>query len=77
MGGISNFLYAQPSAVEGAARIFDLANTLFEYNEAVDGKQADLIAMRMDWLAVGQDLREALAKFEREHPLSPTGQPQT
>jgi hypothetical protein len=63
MSGQSDFLFAEPSAVEGAARIFDFGNSLTEYNYSLTPEQADRIAIAMDWRAVGHDLWRAIAKF--------------
>jgi hypothetical protein len=66
MGGLSDFLYARPSFVEGAARILDFGNTLTEYNQALTAEQADAIAMRQDWAAVGKDIRAAAELYQRQ-----------
>lgn len=52
-----DFLFARPSFVEGWARLWDFGNTLQEYNRTDD---PDGIAIRQDWLRVGDALREAL-----------------
>ena len=62
----SDFLYARPSFVEGAARVFDLGGTLNEYNTSPTGRDADAIAIRSDWVAIGQDIRDAIEMFEAE-----------
>ena len=58
----SDFLYAKPSFIEGMARVMDIGGTLNEYNAYED---PDTIALLMDWLAVGQDMRRASAEYER------------
>ncbi len=58
-------LYAAPSFLEGIARSVDIGDTLTEYNTSENGTAADLQALRSDWLAVGNDLREAISQFER------------
>lgn len=62
-----DFLFARPSFLSGFARAIDLGSTLTEFNHSVTPEQADAIAMRADWEAVGQDLREATRQFGREH----------
>ncbi len=62
----SDFLYARPSFFEGMARIMDIGGTLNEYNASRTGAEADVIALMMDWNAVGQDLRRAIGEYETE-----------
>jgi hypothetical protein len=66
MNGLSDFLYASPSFLEGAASVLDLGDTLTDYNASLSGEQADRIALAMDWQAVGDDMRRAVAAFETE-----------
>lgn len=61
----SDFLYARPSFIEGAARIFDFGNSLNEYNSSPSGEMADEIALRMDWAVVGIDLLNAMTEYGR------------
>lgn len=49
--------------MEGAARLFDFANTLTEYNASLTPDQADHIAITADWKALSQDALESLAKL--------------
>lgn len=62
----SNFLYARPSFLEGAARIFDMGGTLIVYNESDTPIAADGRAIAMDWCVVGEDLRQAMNAFAHE-----------
>lgn len=62
----SDFLVAKPSAIEGIARLLDFGNTLNEYNCSLTAKLADEIALRMDWLAVGNDLKSAMIQYAEE-----------
>lgn len=59
MGRYSDLLYAQPSFLEGMARVTDLGGTLEEYNTSPSGELADMHAIRSDWRQVGEDLAEA------------------
>ncbi len=61
MGGLvtTHFLYAMPSFWSGWARIIDLGDTLTEYNQSLSPAQADYLALRSDWLVVGNDIRDA------------------
>jgi len=60
----SDFLYAEPSFVEGIARILDFGGTLNQYNESPSGEVADEIAIRMDWAVVGHTIGNAMGAFE-------------
>ena len=62
------FNYARPSFLEGMARIFDFGGTLDYYpRRSVVGKsgpEEDAEAIRSDWEAVGQYIRDAIGQFE-------------
>lgn len=62
----SDFLYANPSFVEGMARVIDLGGTIerFSYNTSDSAAEADSRALYADWSAVGADLKDSLRKFE-------------
>lgn len=60
-------LYAMPTFLEGVARSVDIGDTLTEYNTSENGTAADLQALRSDWLAVGNDLREAISQFDQNN----------
>ncbi len=66
MNSRSTFLFARPSYLEGLARIMDFGNTITVYNESLNGEQADYLALRSDWTAVGDDLRSAIQQFDAE-----------
>ncbi len=66
MGPRSDFLYAQPSFLEGVARILDIGNTLNQYNTSPTEDMADEAALRMDWIMVGNDIRNATTKVMAE-----------
>ena len=56
------FLFAQPTFVEGMARVLDLGNTLNVYNESLTEKIADSRAIFSDWFMVGQDIEQAISE---------------
>ena len=62
----SSFLFARPSFMEGVARILDFGNTLSQYNGSVNPNEADARAINSDWKSVGNDIREAEAKFKKD-----------
>lgn len=59
MSDFSSFLFAKPSLVEGAARIFDFAGGLNQYNTSPSGRSADHRSINADWAAVGNDILES------------------
>jgi len=64
MGRYTYFLFAQPSFLEGAARILDFGDTLTEYNVSVTPQQADYYALLSDWRAVGDAITSAAKELE-------------
>lgn len=69
MDNYSTILFARPSFVEGMARIMDIGNTLNEYNVSLAPEQADRLALRADWCAIGADFHAAIEQ-EGLRPLS-------
>lgn len=57
----TDFLFAEPSLVSGAASVLDLSGTFSSYNNSDTGEEADSKALLNDWYNVGQDIREAAA----------------
>ena len=57
----SSFMFTVPNVWEGVARTFDLAGDYDEYNGLWEGSESDEAALRQDWCAVGDALREAIA----------------
>lgn len=66
MSTLFGFLYARPSFREGVARVLDMGDTLTEYNYSLTPQQADRLALRSDWMVVGEDLRHAMIQAARE-----------
>ena len=60
------FLFARPSFFEGLARLIDVGDTLTEYNQSLNGQQADDLAMRADLVALGNDALAVDALLEAE-----------
>ena len=59
-------LFARPSFLEGAARIFDFANVLQSYRYDTTEHEADINALRSDWMTVGDDIGHAIRTYERQ-----------
>ena len=56
----TDFLFAMPSFVSGAARLLDLYCVYDLYNSSSTEREADYKAMLSDWRVVGQDILVAL-----------------
>jgi hypothetical protein len=54
------------SFVEGLARIFDIRSNFRSRPERGVGWEADVNALRSDWIAIGRDMQAALAEFEQQ-----------
>ena len=69
MSELSTTLFANPSFIEGVARIWDFGNTLNEYNRSAGQNDANFESMSADYAAIGQDARQAIADLRRELAL--------
>lgn len=61
----SDFLFARPSFVSGAARLLDLYSLYDFYNNSSTEREADYKAVLSDWRVVGQDILAAMTQFDR------------
>jgi hypothetical protein len=66
MGHFTDLLYARSSLLEGLARLLDLGGTLNEYNRSATPDEADLVALRSDWEAIGADFRSVLSQAQAD-----------
>ena len=67
------FLFAAPSIVQGVGTLIDFGGTLVEYNYSRSEQEADLRAMALDWIAVGQDVAHSMQVIETEsHESQPS-----
>lgn len=67
LGSFSVGALSRRALLRGAASSFDITgNTRRQYRFAKSGPQADFRAMRADWQAVGDDMREALNAAAQE-----------
>ena len=69
----ATLLYGSPSFLEGFGRALDAGGVSVEFNSSWTPEQADRLALRSDWAAVGADLwaslmaaRDQLPRFARE-----------
>ena len=60
----SSNLYNSPSFLKGIARIFDLFGQLDNYYTHRTEEEADTNAISRDWKIVGNDILNALKKYE-------------
>lgn len=61
---VSDFLFARPSFVEGAARILDFGNTLQEYNGSETEAEADTRAIQADVCSIAADFWQAIRAYD-------------
>ncbi len=57
-------LLANPSFIEGMARVLDLGSNLGVFNDSKTSKAADTKAIRKDWEAIGEDICFGIKKYE-------------
>jgi hypothetical protein len=62
----SDFLFAQPRALFGVARLLSLFREFSEYNISRTPQEADARALYSDWAITGADLRAAPAQCEEQ-----------
>jgi hypothetical protein len=65
---MSDYLFAQPSALLGLGMMLDFAGAIPQYNRQRTGREADALAISLDWTVVASDLRAAFEQFKIEHP---------
>jgi hypothetical protein len=61
---MTDYLYAQPNFIGGMARALDLGDTLTEFNRSITDEEADMIAIKSDWMAVGRDISVAMVEVD-------------
>jgi hypothetical protein len=67
----STFLFANPRAIHGAGSVMDMGGTMSDYNFSRTPVEADVIATRLDWKAVGDDIRSAMAHAAKMRRAAP------
>jgi hypothetical protein len=60
--GMTDYLYARPSILEGIGRNLDFFGALNRYNASESEYDADSTAFMADWLAVYNDMQKAYAQ---------------
>lgn len=60
------YLFATPSFLSGVARTLDIAGLFDDYNFSETPAEAEIRAMRSDWLSVGRDIHAAMMSLEAE-----------
>jgi len=59
-------LFAEPTLIEGVGSVIDIGATMQRYNESKTEKEADFIALKNDWMAVGEDLGKSIKSYEQK-----------
>jgi hypothetical protein len=63
MSSLSVFLFANPSFINGVARLLDFQGSYTTYNMSRNRQEADVRALYADWLSVGHALGDAIAEL--------------
>lgn len=63
---MTDFLYSNPSFFDGAAKALDIGGVYDVYNTSTTPSEADLTALKSDWMAVGKDMRSAMDSVEKK-----------
>ncbi len=58
-------LFARPSFLEGVGRLLDTSASFQTYNYSKNGAEADYDAIASDWHMVGEDIRSAIAAYDK------------
>jgi hypothetical protein len=62
-----DYLFANPSFLEGVARLLDLGSTLnIYYEDILSEDEEDYYAMKRDWNLVAHDLKSAINEYGKE-----------
>ena len=59
----TGLIYANPTPLEGFARVLDLGGQFDDYNDSTSPEEADWMAVTSDWYAVGADLYRAILRY--------------
>ncbi len=68
---MSNYLFATPSFLSGAARTLDIGGVFDFYNVSPTGEIANRRGLWADWLAVGKYLKTSIEEFKSEIDEAP------
>lgn len=63
----SAILFTKPSFLEGFSRVVDIGSTINEYRIGRIPAEADEVALRSDWSAVGDSICSAFINYGDEH----------
>ena len=65
--------FTTPPFLAGLAHIFDFGGTLSDdYKPSGRGFEEDIAALRSDWIAIGQDMRDVMGEYIDHEPGKPT-----
>ena len=63
---MTDFLFSQPSVLSGVASIIDLYGVSNDFNTSRTEEEADMMALRSDWITIGKDIRSAMDTIDNE-----------
>lgn len=68
----TDFLFATPTIIGGAATVFSIAGLRHEYNRSETPEQADCVAISSDWAVIGEDIDRSTKTAEKKRLEVPT-----
>lgn len=69
----TSLLFANPSFWDGFGQVIDFGGLSCEFNTSLTAEQADELALRSDWYAVGADMWQACSEVRNNQPSSTDG----
>lgn len=61
----SDYLFTRPSFIKGMSKLLAINGYNPQYNVSKSSVEADLKALKSDWLVVGNDMKGALDEYRR------------
>ncbi len=62
----TDFLVSTPNFRTGFGSVMNVAGNYYKFNQSKNGKEADTLALFMDWACVGEDVRVATDKEAKD-----------
>ncbi len=63
----SDFLFSKSTFWDGIASVLNLPGNYYEFNTSKSPEEADKKALISDWENVGEDIRQARKRFEKDN----------
>ncbi len=63
---MTDFLFARPKMLSGFGSVLDLYGTMDIPNTSRTAQEADMMALRSDWITVANDIRAAMTTVDKK-----------